>query len=206
MLEHSRILEFYEVSYIKSLVQAKLFDLLSIVEIIRVLFPLLYPIYFEFLSRKVESITIMPRNYKRKDGAKAYKSSYTNQDLAEAISAVQNGTMKSWKAAKEYGIPKGTLINKLKGLHPREPGPPTIFSVEEEASIVAVVSILGDWNYPLTPFEVRLLAKSVLDKQNCTTRMALLPKLSKTCYLRNVMEMNAPEPARAGVRQKSESK
>lgn len=108
----------------------------------------------------------MVRIYKRKNSAKAYKSNYTNQNLADAISAVQSGAMKSWKAAKEYGIPKGTLINKLKGLHPRKPGPPTAFSMEEEASIAAAVAALGDWNYPLTPFEVRQLAKSVLDQQN----------------------------------------
>jgi hypothetical protein len=55
----------------------------------------------------------MPRNPKRKPHARAYKGNYTNQDLFEAISAIQRGTMKSWKAALEYGIPTGTLINKL---------------------------------------------------------------------------------------------
>ncbi len=108
----------------------------------------------------------MPRCYKRKSNALPYKSNYSSQDLAEAISAVETGTMKSWKAAKEYKIPKGTLINKLNGLHPRKPGPPTLFSEEEEASLVSAISALGDWNFPLTPFEVRLLAKSVLDQQN----------------------------------------
>jgi hypothetical protein len=107
----------------------------------------------------------MPRDYKRKVNAKPYKTSYTFQHLADAISAVQRGTMKSWKAAQEYGIPKGTLINKLKGLHPGKPGLPTVFSAEEEASIVTAVSALGDWNFPLTPFELRLLPKSVLDEQ-----------------------------------------
>ncbi len=40
-----------------------------------------------------------------------------------------------------------------------------MFSTEEEASIVTAVAVLGDWSFPLTPFEIRLLAKSVLDKQ-----------------------------------------
>ena len=62
----------------------------------------------------------MPRNPKRKPNARAYKGKYTNQDLIDAISAVQRGTMKSWKAALEYGIPQGTLINKLKDIHARK--------------------------------------------------------------------------------------
>ncbi len=55
----------------------------------------------------------MPRNPKRKPLPRAPKTKYTNRDLADAISAVQRNTMKSWTASQEYGIPKGTLINKF---------------------------------------------------------------------------------------------
>ncbi len=87
----------------------------------------------------------MPRQYKRKSHALAYRTNYTEQDLADAIAAVKGGGMISWKAAKEYGIPKGTLINKLNNRHPRKPGPPTVLSAEEEASIVTAVSAHADW-------------------------------------------------------------
>jgi hypothetical protein len=107
----------------------------------------------------------MPRNPKRKPNARAYKTKYTNQDLADAISAVRGGVKKSWKAAKDFRIPFGTLINKLKDLHPGKPGRRTVFSVEEEASIVSAISALGDWSFPLTPVEIRLLAKNFLDQQ-----------------------------------------
>jgi len=102
---------------------------------------------------------------------RAYKTKYTNQDLADAISAVHGDvtlrklSWKSWKAAKNFQIPFGTLINKLKDLHPGIPGRRTVFSVEEEASIVSAISALGDWSFPLTPVEIRLLAKNFLDQQ-----------------------------------------
>jgi len=111
----------------------------------------------------------MPRNPKRKPNARAYKTKYTNQDLADAISAVQGGvtlrklSWKSWKAAKDFQIPFGTLINKLKDLHPGIPGRRTVFSVEE-ASIVSAISALEVSSFPLTPVEIRLLAKNFLDQ------------------------------------------
>lgn len=107
----------------------------------------------------------MPRNPKQKPNVRAYKTKYTNQDLSDAAAAVQRGTMKPWKAAQEYGIPKSTLINKLNDLHAGKPGRRTVFSVEEEASIVTAISALGDWGFPLTPLEIRLLAKNFLDQQ-----------------------------------------
>jgi hypothetical protein len=107
----------------------------------------------------------MPRNPKRKPNARAYKTKYTNQDLADAISAVHGGVTKSWKAVKDFRIPFGTLINKLKDLHPGKPGRRTVFSVEEESSIVSAVSALVDWSFLLTPIEIRLLAKNFLDQQ-----------------------------------------
>ena len=106
----------------------------------------------------------MPRNPKRKPNARAYKTKYTNQDLVDAISAVQGGVTKSWKAAKDFQIPFGTLINKLKDLHPGIPGRRTVFSVEE-ASIVSAISALEVSSFPLTPVEIRLLAKNFLDQQ-----------------------------------------
>lgn len=55
----------------------------------------------------------MPRVRKRQSAGNVYKTKYTHQDLANAVSAVQSGASKSWKAAKDYGIPKGTVTTKL---------------------------------------------------------------------------------------------
>ncbi|KAF6210599.1 hypothetical protein GE061_013705 [Apolygus lucorum] len=63
---------------------------------------------------------------------------YTEEDLAVAIRAVKAGTLSINKAAKIYGIPKGTLFNKVRGKVPmtRKMGPPTVLSQTEEENVM----------------------------------------------------------------------
>ena len=57
----------------------------------------------------------MPSNYKRKRGARPYKTGYTDEQMKAAIDAVKSG-MSLGKAAIQNGVPKGTLHDKVKGI------------------------------------------------------------------------------------------
>lgn len=105
----------------------------------------------------------MPRNPTKNPIARDYRSTYTNQDLMNAIDDVRKKRLSMNKASLIYGIPRGTLQNKIRGIHIRNPGHPTVFSEAEEASLVTALVSLSDWGYPLEFFDLRILAKAYLD-------------------------------------------
>lgn len=49
--------------------------------------------------------------------------------------------MSSYQAEKMFGIPRRTLLGKLKNKHPHSPGSPTRLSDEEELNIVKVLLV-----------------------------------------------------------------
>ena len=57
----------------------------------------------------------MPSNYTRKRGARPYRTGYTEEQMQAALDCVRKGTSVG-KAAKENGVPKGTLYDKVKGM------------------------------------------------------------------------------------------
>ena len=61
---------------------------------------------------------------------------YSKENLKEALAAIKNGMSKN-TASKKYHIPRSTLHNKMKSKHPdKKPGPETILTHNEEASLV----------------------------------------------------------------------
>ena len=49
---------------------------------------------------------------------KRYQQRYTAEDMAGALDAVRNNVMKKSEAAKQFGIPLTTLLDKLSGRSP----------------------------------------------------------------------------------------
>ena len=49
---------------------------------------------------------------------KRYQQRYTMEDMASALEAVRNNVMKKSEAAKQYGIPLTTLLDKISGRSP----------------------------------------------------------------------------------------
>ena len=59
----------------------------------------------------------MPRTYNKKagkDGARAYKTKYSDEQLEKAMQAMKPG-MNASEASRKYGIPKSTLYDKKSG-------------------------------------------------------------------------------------------
>ena len=63
---------------------------------------------------------IMPRNYVKKNSF----HKYAEADLNKAVDAVESGRMSQNAASKEFGIPRGTLQNRIRGVHKKKHGTP----------------------------------------------------------------------------------
>lgn len=66
------------------------------------------------------------------------------------------------KASKTFKIPLGTLNNKCRGKHMKYCGHPTALSKQEELIICAVIIACGDWGYPLSKLDVRMMTADYL--------------------------------------------
>ena len=69
------------------------------------------------------------------------------------MEAVKSGALSINKASKQYGIPQGTIQNKLKNIH-KSVGPPTVFSKVEELFASRVVTLCY-WGFPLDKLDIR---------------------------------------------------
>ena len=61
------------------------------------------------------------RNYSRKRGSRPYLTSYSEESMETAVSAVKAGASLG-KAAKQFGVPKTSLYRKVNGLKSKRPG------------------------------------------------------------------------------------
>ncbi len=100
----------------------------------------------------------MPRIYKKKPGAHQWFFEYSDEDLAAALAARNDG-MSYREVEQLYSVPKATLVRKLKCQNPGKIGKPKIFS--EEELIVTSLLTCAEWRFPLDVNDLRYLAKSV---------------------------------------------
>lgn len=68
------------------------------------------------------------------------------------------------KASLEFGIPRRTILNKLKGYHVLKPGVPPIFSEEEENVFVNCIIKLSDYGFPMGEFDLKMVVKHYLQQ------------------------------------------
>jgi hypothetical protein len=111
----------------------------------------------------------MPRVYRRKLGARHY-ANYSKEQLELCLAAIRSGTMTQRKASEEFKIPRRTIAYKLKNLHMNPPGQPQIFTDEEEESIASHIEIMGNYGFPLTEFDLKMVVKTYLEKCGRTVR------------------------------------
>lgn len=94
--------------------------------------------------------------HKRLSGSRKY-TDYSNDDLIQAIRSVKAGVISMAKASKKYGIPIGTLHNKLTGKHSmKKAGGQTALSTETELELVRNIITCCDWGFPLTSVDVKM--------------------------------------------------
>ena len=108
----------------------------------------------------------MPRNYKRKENNRGYKTSYTKKDIETAVIKVKNHGFTIRKASKMYNIPLGTLHKKVKlgDQVPKKHGGQTRLDSKIENLFVQTIIHMTDWRVPFDSLDIRLLVKSYCDK------------------------------------------
>ena len=109
----------------------------------------------------------MPRQHKHKLGARRYFD-YSDETLQAAVHAVESGKMSSYKAEEIYGIPKRTIVNKVKGWHFKPFGKPTVLTFEE-VEFIKLFTVCADFGYPLIELEIRLIIQQYLNSLNRKT-------------------------------------
>jgi hypothetical protein len=99
-----------------------------------------------------------------------YRTKYTEAMLEEAMEAVTAHRMSLREAAKEYGVPKTTMIDRLSGRRGAKLGRSTELSADEEELIVERILVLGKWGFPLGKKDLTHLIKGYLDRLGKSTR------------------------------------
>lgn len=116
----------------------------------------------------------MTRTYKRKPGSR--KCSYFSTELLnEWLAHIRNGEITHWQAEDHYKIPRKAILNKLKGRRHKAPRKPTIFTEAEESIFVKYTSRFEEFSFLLDSFDIRMIAKSYLDK--CGRRVKTLKNI-----------------------------
>lgn len=106
---------------------------------------------------------IKKRKSRRKLGSRSYKN-YTSEMLQLAVESVANSTITTREAEKQFGIPRRTIVNRLKNRHSKPVGKPTRLSEEEENKLINVVIASADYGSPLTKLDLRILVHNYLKK------------------------------------------
>nr|XP_047139642.1 uncharacterized protein LOC124815252 [Hydra vulgaris] len=103
----------------------------------------------------------MPRNPKKKLGSRKYKD-YTDETLKIAVEEVKKGSSLR-KIDEKFAISRFALTAALKG-KVNKCGRPPVLNSEEERKLVESISMAGEWGFPLTALEKRLIVKGYLDR------------------------------------------
>lgn len=99
-----------------------------------------------------------------------YRSKYTQAVFLEAMEAVQEKRMSFREAAKHYGVPKTTLIDRIAERYGPKLGHPIVLTAEEETIIVERLIVLGEWGFPFNSHDLTHLVKNYLDSLGRSTR------------------------------------
>ncbi|KAJ8890890.1 hypothetical protein PR048_010399 [Dryococelus australis] len=105
----------------------------------------------------------MARKQKRKPGSGSY-ADYSAEKLNECLAVVQDETLSTRAAAVHFGIPRRTIMNKLKGHHASTPGRPARFSGEEEKILSDYVIAMSKFGFPIDKFELRCIVSACVDR------------------------------------------
>ncbi|KAK6173319.1 hypothetical protein SNE40_016793 [Patella caerulea] len=103
----------------------------------------------------------MACSYKRRVDARAYKH-YTEDTLKTAVNQIVSKKISLRKASRHFGIPTGTLSNRLNKKHNIKPGHPPVFTDEEGKSFVKHLQVVGEWGFPFDNFDIRIFVKNYL--------------------------------------------
>lgn len=98
-----------------------------------------------------------------------HRPNWTNEQLAQALEEVKSGAPKR-KTAEKYGIPWGTLSDKLSGRRKMEVHVKTILSETEEQELVNYLKEMSIRGFGKTKDEFLLVVKNFLDQNERETK------------------------------------
>ena len=101
----------------------------------------------------------------RKRGKRDY-GAYAEETLQKCMEAVRSGSLSINKASKTYNIPRGTIQNKMKNVHSKSVGRPSIFTKQEEELFATRAVTMCNWGFPLHKLDLRMIVNAYLTKQN----------------------------------------
>ena len=108
----------------------------------------------------------MPSTYQRQHNRRIYGTS-TEKNL---LRRVEEGGISIRAGSEKYCVRKSTLSNALKKKHTKKPGGQCMIVPEDEGKLAEFLDSLADWGYPVGLFELRQLAKNMLEKQKVITK------------------------------------
>lgn len=106
----------------------------------------------------------MVRNYKRLLGSRNYRTGYSDEQLDAAIRAVRKRHCTIKAASRQFGIPVGTLWNKIHCKHKGSVGHPIALTMAEELANVKHIQVTATWGFPLDVRDIRKLVFFYLQK------------------------------------------
>ncbi len=98
-----------------------------------------------------------------------YQHKYSQEALQQALEAIRDQKMNIKRAAITFGVPRTTLHDRLREKVTGDLGRPTVLCKEEESILVERLVLLGQWGFPLTKMDLRLLVKNYLDERGRET-------------------------------------
>ncbi|KAJ8709352.1 hypothetical protein PYW07_009178 [Mythimna separata] len=84
--------------------------------------------------------------------------------LELAIDLVKKKQLSAREAARQFAIPKQTIINKVNNSHTKFVGCPTRLSANEETKFIKVLIAAGEFGCPLSKLDLRLVVFEYLKK------------------------------------------
>ena len=94
-----------------------------------------------------------------------YRTKYRQEALDNALKAVRSDGMSHASAAKRFGVPRTTLIDRLKGRIEDDVamGAKTVLTAEEEKTLCDFIVRSAKSGFPLQRVDVRRWVKHIMD-------------------------------------------
>ena len=103
----------------------------------------------------------MVRQYQAKQNAIRHYGSSASSSLLGAVTAHRSG-LSLRKCAEKFKVKRSTLSDKILEKHMKPFGRPTALSAEVEEILAGVLDKLADWNFPVGPFELKIMVKDLI--------------------------------------------
>ncbi|CAK1585488.1 unnamed protein product [Parnassius mnemosyne] len=107
------------------------------------------------------------RKRNRKLGSRAYRN-YSEKMLELAVDMVENSRMSSREAEKRFGIPRRTILNKVKKIHLKPAGGQKKLTEEEEEKLANVLLASADYGSPMSKMDIKMLVYKYVEKNSRT--------------------------------------